>query len=273
MSYDLIVFEPKDAPREKNAFLDWYQSQTEWSEGHSYDDPSVTTANLSEWYAAIRRYFPNMSGPDAYECADGEYNPRVTGYSIGRSVIYANFRWSEAASAYAAVRALAVKHGVGFFNVSANDGEIWFPPADYIPDIMMIPDLMLSLEGQQAFKSPSVALIEAAVDWLQPAGGPSFLLLEKDNGYVQAGGGKGACTVEWREYSNGNFRHWVAGLPDHDAEANILILGNGVHFLVKANERLSNDNVKVVLRAFARGMSKPQDFVWRDISEQLNVEN
>lgn len=270
-----MVFEPRDAPRERTAFLDWYRTQMEWSEGDRYDDPSRTSANLASWYADMRRDFPNMNGPDAYQMADDEENPRVTGYSIGTSVIYADFRWSEAEAAYATVRSLAVKHGVGFFNVSASDGEIWFPPTARTPNGTPIPGLILSLEGQQAFKAPSLALIEAGVDWLQPAGGPGFLILDRDNSedYAQTGGGKDACTVEWREYSNGSFRHWVAGLPGGDAKTDIAVPGNGTDFLVKANETLPNESVKLILGAFARGLSKPKEFVWRDISAQFGAAN
>ncbi|WP_222403467.1 hypothetical protein [Rhizobium leguminosarum] len=273
MSYDLMVFEPNDAPREKDAFLDWYDEHTKWSEGQSNDHPSKTTPNLAAWYDDIRRDFPNMNGPDAYGPAQDEDNPRSTGYMIGKSVIYADFRWSEAEAAYATVRALAVKHSVGFFNVSAIDGEIWFPSTEHTPDKTEILGLTLTLEGQQAFTTPSIALTEAAVDWLRPPGGPGFLLLENDasEDYVQVGGGREAYIVEWREYANEGFRHWVAGRSGNDTKREIKIAGNGTHFLGKANERLSNANVKDILGAFARGTSKPQEFVWRDITAQFAV--
>ncbi|UHS56299.1 hypothetical protein [Agrobacterium vaccinii] len=273
MSYDLMVFEPRDAPREKDLFLDWYAEQTQWSEGQSCDDPSGTTPNLAAWYADMRRHFPNMNGPAAYEPGHEKDNPRVTGFTIGKSVIYVDFRWSEAEAAYAAVRSLAVKHRVGFFNVSASDGEIWFPSTDHTPDRTAISGLTLTLEGQHAFMTPSIALIEAAVDWLRPAGGPGFLLLENDasEDYVQVGGGQETCSVEWREYANKGFRHWVAGRSGNDTKRDIEIPGNGTHFTVTANERLSNANVKDILGAFARGTSKPQEFVWRDITAQFAV--
>jgi hypothetical protein len=263
-----MVFEPKDAPHQKDAFLNWYEGQTQWAEGQSYGDPSETTPNLAAWYADMCRDFPNMNGPYAHHSAPDEDNSRVTEYTIGKSVIYADFRWSQAEAAYATVRALAVKHGIGFFNVSATDGEIWFPPTARAPDRTAMAGLTLTLEGQQAFTMPSVALIEAAVDWLRPAGGPGFILLEKDatEDYAQAGGGQDACTVEWREYSNGGFRHWVGGHPGHDTKRDIDIPGNGRHFVVKENERLSNANVKDILGAFARSASKPKEFVWRDIT-------
>jgi hypothetical protein len=34
MSYDLMVFDPAAAPRERDDFLRWYDAQTEWTEGH-----------------------------------------------------------------------------------------------------------------------------------------------------------------------------------------------------------------------------------------------
>jgi hypothetical protein len=114
-------------------------------------------------------------------------------------------------------------------------------------------------------------LIEAAVDWLNPSGGPGFLVLENRNGnYAQAGGGKETCTAEWREYLNAGFRHWVAGMPERDSSRDIRIPGNGFYFSIKENERLSNESIKVILLAFARGKSRPRDFVWRDITSKFD---
>src|SRR5690606_15004282 len=69
-------------------------------------------------------YFPPMNGP----FASGDHDDsKVTDYSIGRSVIYSAFAWSVAEDAYSKMRELAIKHSVGFFDVSADDGEILFP--------------------------------------------------------------------------------------------------------------------------------------------------
>jgi hypothetical protein len=46
---------------------------------------------------------------------------------LGRSVIYGAFAWSEAEAAHKLARELAAKHQVGFFDVSAEEGDIWFP--------------------------------------------------------------------------------------------------------------------------------------------------
>lgn len=119
-----MVFEPSVAPRAQDAFLVWYDSQTEWSEPHQYDDPAVTSPRLAAWFAELIETFPPMNGPLA---SDDYNNPRITDYSVGNVVIYAAFAWSQAEAAYAEVRRLAVKHRVGFFDASG-DSEVVFPP-------------------------------------------------------------------------------------------------------------------------------------------------
>ena len=129
MSYDLLVFEPSAAPRSREQFIAWWEAQAEWTESHSYCDPVVATASLRGWYEEIRQEFPNLNGPGSPH-DEGDFNhPRLTDYSIGKVVIYACFPWSEAEAAYEMVRMLAVKHEVGFYDVSGDegDGEIYFP--------------------------------------------------------------------------------------------------------------------------------------------------
>lgn len=118
-----MVFDPRAVPRDRDEFLRWYEEQTEWSEGHSYDDPEVTTPALSSWIAEMWETFPPMNGPFASH--DYE-NLKVTDYSIERLVIYAAFASSQGQLAYETMRPLATKHSVGFFDVSG-DGEIAFP--------------------------------------------------------------------------------------------------------------------------------------------------
>jgi hypothetical protein len=130
MSYDLMVFEKSKAPDNRKAFMEWYDKQTEWNEGHSYDDISVTSTALKNWYKEITKTFPSMNGPDApteEEIDNMENESYLTDYSIGREVIYAAFSWSLTEEAYEKTKSLALKHGVGFFNVSADNGEIIFP--------------------------------------------------------------------------------------------------------------------------------------------------
>ena len=139
MSYDLMVFDAVAAPHERPAFIQWYQKEAEWSEDHSYDDPKVTTPALRAWYEEIRKTYPNMNGPGAPKVEDlmvRGFEDRLGDYSICRHLIYVAFPWSKAEEAYPLVRVLAVKYGVGFYDVSGDDGdgEIHFPGQELRPE-------------------------------------------------------------------------------------------------------------------------------------------
>jgi hypothetical protein len=127
-----MVFDPLYAPRDRAHFIEWFKRTAEWSEGHDYNDPNATTSELRGWYEDMRQTYPNMNGPGAPSdeelMAPGVEN-RLADYTFARHSIYATFAWSEAESVYPLFRDLAVKHGVGFYDVSGDegDGEIHFP--------------------------------------------------------------------------------------------------------------------------------------------------
>lgn len=104
--------------------MEWYQQQTQWKESHSHDNADLTTPDLQAWYREMLSQYPAMNGPDASDDVD---NPKMTDYSISKSIIYAAFQWSEAGKALNTVFHLAAKYGVGFFDVSAEDGGVWVP--------------------------------------------------------------------------------------------------------------------------------------------------
>lgn len=121
MSYDLMVFAPDAAPARRPAFLDWYEAQTEWGEGHGYDDPAVATPALQAFYAELAADFPPVA-EDAEEAAFG------TDYTIGSTLIYISFLdWERIDDAHERVFRLAGKHGLGFFDVSSDLAETWLP--------------------------------------------------------------------------------------------------------------------------------------------------
>lgn len=124
MSFDLMVFDPDAAPRDRASFMEWYEEQTGWSEEHTYDDPAVASPALQRWFAEMIQHFPPMNGPFA---DPGTVGPEITDHCIGRVVIYSAFAWSVADQAHAKMRELAIKHGVGFFHASVDEGEVLFP--------------------------------------------------------------------------------------------------------------------------------------------------
>lgn len=131
MSFDLMVFELSAAPKTRAEFIDWYERQAELSKAHGDDDPSVASPALQRWFAEMIQYFPPLDGPFATD--EGLENPALTEYRIGREFIYSEFRSSMANAARAKMRELAIKHGVGFFNASDDDGEILVPGVGALP--------------------------------------------------------------------------------------------------------------------------------------------
>jgi hypothetical protein len=127
MSYDLMVFRKEHTPNTRKEFLNWYREQTKWGEDHSYDDPAITSPELRSWFLEMIQTFPAMNGPYAIHNDDDDDNDHITGYSIAKGCIYTDFRWSVAEEAYNTSLKLAKKHGVGFYDVSSDEGDILFP--------------------------------------------------------------------------------------------------------------------------------------------------
>lgn len=119
-----MVFDPDAAPADREEFLAWFRDQTRWREEHGYDDPAVCSPALRAWFHEMREQFPPLNGPLRSPDAD---DPKTTDYSFGRSVIYAAFAWSEESEARNAMFNLAKKHGIGFFDVSSDEGDVWAP--------------------------------------------------------------------------------------------------------------------------------------------------
>jgi hypothetical protein len=119
MSYDLMVFAPELAPAKKRGpFLDWYDQQSEWEEGHDYNDAAVCTPALRAFYEELAAEFAPLQNDD------DEAN---TDYTIGSAVIYMSFPWDKVDEAHAAVVRLAGRHALGFFDVSSDIAETWLP--------------------------------------------------------------------------------------------------------------------------------------------------
>lgn len=128
----------------------------------------------------------------------------------------------------------------------------------------------LTVEDQPLFPSPTLAQIQATVDALTPNGGPGFLIVEGPGpDYAQAAGGEGQFTAEWREYTGATFRHWVGGRPGMNAAKETAIPTNGFVVTVNENERLTGDEVKAILTAFALGNGRSSSFTWRDVTERF----
>ena len=125
-----MVFDTNKAPRDRAEFMIWYKKLVQWDEDRDYDSLEGTCVELQNWYNAMIKEFPPMNGPHGVsdDEADGDL---VTGYTIASEAIYVDFRWSVSEQAYNRVVNLGLDHAVGFFDVSANEGDILYDANDY----------------------------------------------------------------------------------------------------------------------------------------------
>ena len=110
-----------------------------------------------------------MNGPYAVRRLEDPYNPKVTDHCIGQSVIYSAFRWSQCRGAYSTVFELARKHGIGFYDVSGAEGQVWLPDSkgDFVcvhsdPREPLSPEELAEVEAQRE------AAMEKLVNMLRP---------------------------------------------------------------------------------------------------------
>ena len=115
MSYDLVVFEAKEAPRELGAFETWYQNKAEAAEETDNSLQSPATAAFRAFYDEMVRTFPDMNGPSGEELEEGEH---LTGYQFQPDHIYIDFRWSVSSEAATKTLELAQKYGLGLYDLN-----------------------------------------------------------------------------------------------------------------------------------------------------------
>lgn len=127
MSYDLAVFDVAEPPRDRQGFMAWFDQRTNWEDGFDYNSPDNLTSALRTWFIEMIQSYPPMNGPLAVDDPD---SPTVTDYSLGRSLIYMAFAWSQADHARATIVELAARHRVGFFDVSSASTGVYYPAAD-----------------------------------------------------------------------------------------------------------------------------------------------
>lgn len=119
MSFDLVVFDPSRAPRDRPAFMEWYVEQLREPGPGEVD----TSPALSAWLQEFILEFPAMNGP----LATGRDHPRRTDYAVREHLILASFAWSQATAGCQAMLKSAGRHGLGVFDASTTDGAIEFP--------------------------------------------------------------------------------------------------------------------------------------------------
>ena len=122
-----MVFEPDAAPHDYAEFLAWFAEQMQCGEEHGYDNPAEASERLRAWLAEMLKMFPSGAG------SLGDNEPvdldedSSSGYSIGREMIYVIFVPVKAEVARQRAFDLAAKFGLGLFEPTSEQAEMWRP--------------------------------------------------------------------------------------------------------------------------------------------------
>lgn len=147
MSFDVMMFDAKSAPRERSVFDSWFNTLNQWEGDLDYSDYKRTTPALQSFYKELINSYPSLNGPDAPDENALQSNPelenRLTDYSFAPQLIYAAFAWSQAGEADALIHSLAAKHGVGIYHVSTDNAVIF-------PDGLILQSIHAMLHKAQA---------------------------------------------------------------------------------------------------------------------------
>lgn len=268
MSYDLMVFDPKAAPKSRPEFLAWYKTVFQWAEPHSYDDPIVTTDELRQWFMDMIVDFPAINGPFAIAETDPRFEEDIiTSYNIGEHFVYTCFRWSVAESAYNMMLEQAKKHHVGFYDVSGA-GDIFLPDnhGNY-RELAAINQKILSSGGNTSSDdviAPTWEDITALMTKLNGLG-TSFIVLENEIGdFVQCLGSSDKLTVEYRYHSDEGDQHVVIGKAPVDTKRATIHTVSG-SATVYRNEIFDLDELATIFKGFYDTNKIQGDYLFRPI--------
>ncbi|QDU87131.1 hypothetical protein Pla175_04870 [Pirellulimonas nuda] len=122
-----------------------------------------------------------------------------------------------------------------------------------------------SCETKDSIPLPPEYTFPQAFNYLNPECN-SFYILEAPNGsYLQCGGSKERCTVEWRSFHGKKYDHFVLGKRDGpEAETKIEMSDGGVTVLER--EVFRHWEAIDLFKRFFSGAEFPDDIVLRKVN-------
>jgi formate hydrogenlyase regulatory protein HycA len=132
------------------------------------------------------------------------------------------------------------------------------------------PAITLQVENEAPVTAPTPEQVRGTLARMTPDGGPGFIILEgRGEDYAQAAGGEGVFTAEWRESRGKGFGHWKAGQRGKPTKGKAVVPTHGARLTVRPHERLGGAEVETILLAYLAGEGRPEQFEWRDITDEL----
>lgn len=129
MSYDLMVFDKNNVPKESSKFMDWYWRSMELE---CVEDIAYASEGLQKFFHLVREIFPPIDGPFALEGRGDEgqgMEACCCGYGIREDMVYLTLPYSVSQFAYNTVKRAAYFAGVGFYAPSNGGAPVFLKAA------------------------------------------------------------------------------------------------------------------------------------------------
>lgn len=126
MSYDIVIFDSKKAPKDPDAFMEWCEElEDRMTESPDMEEYETTSKKLQEWFLDICKDVIPLSGSfsncDAPDFVEGQDDDRGADYFFGKHVVFLMFNTSETESLFQKVKESARKHNLGYFDFDTDE--------------------------------------------------------------------------------------------------------------------------------------------------------
>jgi hypothetical protein len=124
VSYDLIAFDPTEAPADRLEFLDWIQRAFRSTDGNTNADIATLSLGLQAWHREMRERYPHDYDPHAWP--PGTYSvSKHASYRFTKHAVSVSVAWDDTGPAFHRAKKAAMACGLGLFEVSGADSAVW----------------------------------------------------------------------------------------------------------------------------------------------------
>lgn len=130
MSYDIVIFDSKKAPKDPDAFIEWCEELEDRMTGSpDMEEYETTSKKLQEWFLDICKEVIPLSGSfsncDTPDFVEGQDDERGADYFFGKHAVFLMFSATESEPLFRKVTESVKKHNLGFFNFETD--EVLYP--------------------------------------------------------------------------------------------------------------------------------------------------
>ena len=130
MSYDIVIFDSKKAPKDIDAFMEWCEEQEDlMNESLDVDEYETSSKKLHTWFLDICIEVIPLSGPfsnwDAPDFVEGQDDEHGADYFFAKHTVFLMFSTLETKPLFLKVKESAKNHNLGYFDFDTD--ELMYP--------------------------------------------------------------------------------------------------------------------------------------------------